>query len=107
MRQCHIHKLSKIGKDKAAWAKADEYLTNLMDSDTMFTLENTNDAIKRTQKYINRQDTDGEKRGAFSSVSDEDTDDHDEVKALRTALKERDVPFCVRTLHPATCIAGG
>ncbi len=44
LRQCHIHKLSKVGKDKAAWAKADEYHTNLMDSDTMLTLENTNDA---------------------------------------------------------------
>jgi len=33
--QCHIHKLSKVGKDKAAWSKTDEYLTNLMDSDTM------------------------------------------------------------------------
>jgi hypothetical protein len=29
LRQCHIHKLSKVGKDKTAWAKADEYLTNL------------------------------------------------------------------------------
>jgi hypothetical protein len=32
LRQCHIHKLSNVGKDKAAWEKADEYLTNLMDS---------------------------------------------------------------------------
>jgi len=47
LRQCHIHKLSKVGKDKAAWAKADEYLTNLMDSDTVLTLENTDEAIKR------------------------------------------------------------
>ena len=29
LRQCHIHKLSKVGKDKAAWAKADENLTTL------------------------------------------------------------------------------
>ena len=26
LRQGHIHKLSKVGKDKAAWAKADEYI---------------------------------------------------------------------------------
>ena len=38
LRQFHIHKLSKVGKDRAAWAKADEYLTNLMDSDTVLTL---------------------------------------------------------------------
>jgi hypothetical protein len=73
LRQCHIHKLSKVGKDKAAWAKADEYLTNLMDSDTVLTLENTDEAIKRAQNYMLRQDDDGE-----------------EVKALRAALKEKD-----------------
>jgi hypothetical protein len=89
LRQCHIHKLSKVGKDKAAWAKADEYLTNLMDSDTMLTLENTNDAIKRAENYMQRQDTDGDKRVAFSSAVDDSTDGHDEVNTLR-ALKEKD-----------------
>jgi hypothetical protein len=69
LRQCHIHKLSKVGKDKAAWAKADEYLTNLIDSDTVLTLENTDEVIKRSQNYMQRQDNDGE-----------------EVKALRPAL---------------------
>ena len=38
--QCHINTLSKVGKDKAVWAKADEYLTNLMDSDTHPLVEN-------------------------------------------------------------------
>jgi hypothetical protein len=90
LRQCHIHKLSKFGKDKAAWAKADEYLTNLMDSDTMLTLENTNDAIKRAENYMQRQDTDGDKRVAFSSAVDDSTDGHDEVNTLRAALKEQD-----------------
>jgi len=90
LRQCHIHKLSKVGKDKAAWAKADEYLTNLMDSDTMLTLENTNDAIKRAENYMQRQDTDGDKRVAFSSAVDDSTDGHDEVNTLRAALKEKD-----------------
>jgi hypothetical protein len=54
----------------AAWAKADEYLTYLMDSDTMLTLENTNDAIKCAENYMQRQDTDGNKRVAFSSAVD-------------------------------------
>jgi hypothetical protein len=89
LRQCHIHKLSKVRKDKAAWAKADEYLTNLMDSDTVLTLDNTDEAIKRAQNYMQRQDNDGEKRVAFSSASDESNDDHEEVKALRAALKEK------------------
>ena len=86
LRQCHIHKLSKVGKDKAAWAKADEYLTNLMDSDTMLTLENTNDAIKRKENYMHRQDTDRDKRVAFSSAADDSTDGHDEVSTLRAKV---------------------
>jgi len=90
LRQCHIHKLSKVGKDKAAWAKSDEYLTNLMDSDTVLTLENTDEAIKRSQNYMQRQDNDGGKHVAFSSASDESNDDYEEVKALRAALKEKD-----------------
>ena len=62
-----------------------------MDSDTMFTLENTNDAIKRAQNYIDRQDTVGGKRVAFSTVTDVDADnEHDEVKTLRAALKDKD-----------------
>ena len=60
LRQCHIHKLSKVGKDKTAWAKSDEYLTNLMDSDTVLTLENTDLAINCAQNYMQRQDNDGE-----------------------------------------------
>ena len=91
LRQCHIHKLSKVGKDKAAWAKADEYLTNLMDSYTVLTLDNTDEAIKHAQNYMQRQDNDGEKRVAFSSASDESNNDHEEVKALvRATLKEKD-----------------
>jgi len=64
---------------------ADEYLTNLMDSDTVLTLENTDEAIKRAQN----QDNDGEKHVAFSSASDE-SNDGEEVKALRAVLKEKD-----------------
>jgi predicted Zn-dependent protease len=96
LRQCHIHKLSKVGKDKAAWAKADEYLTNLMDSDTVLTLENTDEAIKRVQNYMQRQDNDGEKHVAFSSASDESNDD-EEMKALRAELKEKDQRASVGT----------
>ena len=75
LRQLHINKLSKVGKDKAAWAKADEYLTNLMDSDTVLTLENTDEAIRRAQNYMQRQDNDGEKHVAFSSTSDRQTEE--------------------------------
>ena len=61
-----------------------------MDSDTMLTLENTNDAIKRAENYMQRQDTDGDKRVAFSSAVDDSTDGHDEVNTLRATLKEKD-----------------
>jgi hypothetical protein len=86
LRQCHIHKQSKVGKDKAVWAKADEYLTNLMGSDTMLTLENTNDAIKSAENYMHHQDTDGDKRVTFSSAVNGSTDGHDEVNTLRAKV---------------------
>jgi hypothetical protein len=60
-----------------------------MDSDTVLTLENTDEAIKRAQNYMQRQDNDGGKLVAFSSASDE-SNDGEEVKALRAALKEKD-----------------
>ena len=57
-----------------------------MDSDTVLTLENTDEAIRRAQNYMQRQDNDGEKHVAFSSTSDE-SNDGEEVKALRAALE--------------------
>ena len=36
-----IHKLSKVGKDKEAWKKAEEYLTQIQEDDHMLTLEDT------------------------------------------------------------------
>ena len=89
LRQCHIHKLSKVGKDRAAWAKADEYLADLMDSDTILTLEITRDIIKRAENYLQRQDTEADKRVTFSSTCDKEDTKH-EVEALRAALKEKD-----------------
>ncbi len=50
---------------------------------------NTDEAIKRAQNYMQLQDNDGEKHVAFSSASDESNDD-EEVKALRASLKEKD-----------------
>ena len=64
LRQCHIRKLSKVGKDRHAWAKADEFLTELMDSDTMLTLENTSAAFKRAENYMQRHE-DTEHKAAF------------------------------------------
>jgi len=66
------------------------YLTNLMDSDTVLTIGNTDEAINRWQNYMQCQDDDGENRVSFSNASDESNDDHEEVKALRAGLKEKD-----------------
>jgi hypothetical protein len=90
LRQFHIHKLSKVGKDKTAWAKADEYLTNLMDSDTMLSLENTNDAIKRAENYMHRLRLRRLHACPRRYPDAGNTDGHDEVNTLRAALKEKD-----------------
>ena len=67
---------------------------------SLLTLENTNDAIRRAQNYIDRQDTDGEKRVAVSSVADVDADnEHDEVKARCAGLKDKDQCLSARFSH--------
>ena len=54
----------------------------------MLTLENTDDAFKRAQNYMQRQDTEADKRVALSSTFDKKDTEH-EVKDLRAALKEK------------------
>ena len=96
LRASHIRKLSKVGKDKAAWAKADEYLTELMDSDTMLTLENTDDAMKRADKFMQRSDKEDstadqpDKQVAFGASIEELEDDTPHIVALRAELKVKD-----------------
>ena len=96
LRASHIRKLSKVGKDKAAWGKADEYLTELMDSDTMLTLENTDDAMKRADKFMQRSDKEeshadqSDKQVAFGASIEELQDDAPQMVALRAELKAKD-----------------
>ena len=59
-----IRKLSKVGKDKEAWKKAEEYLTQLQDDEHMLTLEDTDVAIKRAEQHLHRSD------GAGAAVKD-------------------------------------
>ena len=59
LRQTMIRKLSKVGKEKDAWKKADEYLTHLQDDDHMLTLEDTDAAIKRAEQYLHRNEDAG------------------------------------------------
>ena len=64
LRQTMIRKLGKVGKDKEAWEKAEEYLTQLQDDEHMLTLEDTAVAIKRAEQYLHRND------GAGAAVKD-------------------------------------
>ena len=64
LRQTMIRKLSKVGKDKEAWKKAEEYLTQLQDDEHMLTLEDTDVAINRAEQYLHRCD------GAGAAVKD-------------------------------------
>ena len=52
-----IKKLSKVGKDKEAWKKGDEYPTQLQDDDHMLTLEDTDTAIMRAEEFLHRNET--------------------------------------------------
>jgi hypothetical protein len=78
--------MTSSGRNAKEWAKANDYLTNLMDSDAMLMLENTNYAIKHAENYMQRQDTDGDKRVAFSNAVNDSTDCHDEVNTLRAKV---------------------
>ena len=78
--------MTSSGRNSKEWAKANEYLTNLMDSDTMLTLENNNNDIKHTENYMQCQDTDGDNRVAFSIAVDDNTDCHDKVNTLRAKV---------------------
>jgi hypothetical protein len=53
-----------VEKDKEAWKKAEEYLTQLQDDEHMLTLEDTQVAIKRAEQYLHRSD------GAGAAVKD-------------------------------------
>jgi hypothetical protein len=54
LRQAFIAKLSKVGKDKEAWGKAEDHLAGLLNEDQMLTIENTDAAIKKFQSHIQR-----------------------------------------------------
>ena len=75
--------MTSSGRNAKEWAKANDYLTNLMDSDAMLMLENTNYAIKQAENYIHRQDTNRDKHVSFSSAVYDSNDGHDKVNTLR------------------------
>ena len=87
-----IRKLSKVGKDKAAWKKADEYLTQLQDDDHMLTLEYTDVAIKRAEQYLHRNEDAGadnkDKKVVFKAdVEDAESAQSKEFDALKAQVQ--------------------
>lgn len=86
-----IRKLSKVGKDKDAWKKAEEYLTQLQDDDHMLTLEDTDVAIKRAEQYLHRNEdagADKDKKVAFKAdVEDAESAQSEKFAALEAQVK--------------------
>ena len=92
LRQTMIRKLSKVGKEKAAWKKADEYLTQLQDDDHMLTLEDTDVAIKRAEQYLHRNEDAGadnkDKKVVFKAdVEDAESTQSKEFDALKAQVQ--------------------
>ena len=92
LRQTMIRKLSKVGKEKDAWKKADEYLTQLQDDDHMLTLEDTDVAIKRAEQYLHRIEDAGadnkDKKVVFKAdVEDAESAQSKEFNALKAQVQ--------------------
>ena len=104
LRQYHIRQLSKVGKEKEAWKKADEYLTELLESDTLLTLDHTREAMKRAESYMQRElrdkndnnpppeaklvkiDDENKEAAAFQALETQD-DENEALKARVAALE--------------------
>jgi len=52
LRQALIAKLSKVGKDKEAWGKADDHLAGLLNEDQMMTIADTDAVIQKFESHI-------------------------------------------------------
>jgi hypothetical protein len=50
LRQALIAKLSKVGKDKEAWGKADDQLAGFLNEDQMMTIADTVQKLKATKE---------------------------------------------------------
>ena len=82
LRQATINKLSKVGKDKEAWKKANNYLTELLDDDHMLTLAETDTAMKRAEQHLHGAEGSGpdakdDVKVAFAAGVDDDSTPQD------------------------------
>ena len=90
LRQYHIRQLSKVGKEKEAWKKADEYLTELLESDTLLTLDHTSEAMKRAEGYMQRELGNKSNNNTSPEAKLVRIEDEDEAAAAFQVLKTRD-----------------
>ena len=90
LRQYHIRQLSKVGKEKEAWRKADEYLTELLESDTLLTLDHTDEAIKRAEGYMQRELRDKNDNSTSPEAKLVRIEDDNEAAAAFQVLKTQD-----------------
>ena len=56
MRQAMIRRLAKHSTNKAAWSKAEDFIQDLLQTNTALTLETTQMAIDRAQTYMSREE---------------------------------------------------
>ena len=54
LRKALITKLSKVGKDKEAWGKAEDHLAGLLNEDQMLTIADTDVDLKKCERHIQR-----------------------------------------------------
>ena len=85
VRQAMIQSLAANGQDKDAWRKAADKIANLLHDNTMLTLENTSDAVKYAETYLNREITTSDNHAAVLKA---DTSDSKEILALKAELAE-------------------
>jgi hypothetical protein len=83
-----------VAKDKDGLKKADEYLTILMDQEHMISIEDTDAAIKRCEKHLQRAATDeGSPREAKIPATEVEISGQDtaaELAALKATTKTQD-----------------
>jgi hypothetical protein len=85
VRQTMIQILATNGKDKDVWRKASDKISNLLHDNTVLTLENTSDAVKYAETYLNREITTSDNH---TTVLKTDTSDSKEILGLKVELAE-------------------
>jgi hypothetical protein len=86
LRQALIAKLSKVGKGREAWGKAEDHLAGLLNEDQMLTLEITDAVIKKFESHMQRA-TIKNKEGLVA-ITTTTTTDNLEIIALKAKVAQ-------------------